>query len=781
VTNEPPTVTARAVTPNTRFGDRTPVSVVYPLPPEETRVVQLVEKALAQTKTKKAVKVYTTRGRRFIHWCLAHGIKWRDGTAKDVATFVQETWPGAEATRKIGTSCVEKFLRYCSAGGIPCKHFPARSQMEQLPAPIDAAPVDLPNPFRFDSRSSAPATPTSPQTQQQTQETTSAPAVAQPTPATMVTFAPREPPLPQQRRAAPPAQQPAAQRIAAARSLLPSGGQFLISRRATAADAAVTSVGNPIHIGRYFPQDVAAYGSIEHFLDRCIVPTYVKPGGPSVVFLVDHEDDRGNKTRVGVEYPYDAPMATTPASNTGSGAQPQGMHTAQGTYGAPPVDSRLASVEAEYQRLAKLTEMALGKLSAGNTSDPSIKSMQDILDMQRVKLEGDLQRLNETLERERREREERERRDRETATQLAAMSAAMPATPQVMPTEVAAAPKTDAMVDALVRLTERITQPQPPAPQPAAPDPLAMMQAVATLMQTLAPKPPVIDPIVQRILDEQREAMKEMKEAAREAREKTSSPFGEFGDAIKAIKDVVGLKSVLADSGPPESVWPALIDALAPHADKIGLGLQAVVAGLTRAPQLVVPPQQQQQSPAQQQAPTPGPSTVPPMPPQMAPLLREMGTAVEGVMGDQLILDKLFELLPLFAPAPLQPIGDRILKAFVRANSKPELRALVTNLCKLTNDGTLLDNATIARITDALHRNYSVLFAHLSDGKQKILADATPTPSSSATTVTTTTTAATPPSAASDSGNGAANGKEEEEEEEEDAEEEEADDAGAPQ
>ena len=474
-----------------------------------------------------------------------------------------------------------------------------------------------------------------------------------------------------------------------------------------------------MYLGKYPPSVIGNEGNVEVFIERFIAPMHVRPGEPDVAFIVERFDKNGRAMSAPTEHYFAAPIGPYGAAPNPLQLGPPGGFPAMGS--SRPVDTASPLVERFQTEVADLKERIKIYEDKLQKREGSMAEWSQLADQQ--------QRLRELQkeigEARQADRDRAERDQRERAERLAAPPPQMFG-PQgfggLMESGPPAPPPRDMLAEALVKVVERATMPQPvPAPLPVAPvaDPLQMLQTVAALVQTMMPKPvaPVgIDPLIQRMLDEQKEMIRDLKT-------KLDKPGEKIGDTIGTIKEVLALSAMMGGNSEAPSQLPDIINMLGKNADKIGAGLRFLLNGVGSAPRISPPAQAAPQVTAAA-APTPA-APPPPAPPEVAAALLVMGAAPDTREGDQLVLDKLYEIIAMLGMDPKQrPIATKIGERFLSASSKPELRHLVTSICTWTGDKSVTVESLIERTTLALHRNYSFLYKDFTKGKEKILADA---------------------------------------------------------
>ena len=498
-------------------------------------------------------------------------------------------------------------------------------------------------------------------------------------------------------------------------SVFPQGGRVQIHKLATGYEGNGIMPGSRIGCGSMYVNDISTEGTIRDFVERFVVPKFgPAPGTPDVTYVVERIDDRGNV--IGT-YPFSfaAPLSGTGVPGSPIGGGFGGVPTPPAPLQSAPSTSNDKFLDYMMQRESEATkrfEELRAQLSQQKGMDPAMLMM--LTEQMRPKpvdwkaVASEFTKANAPAA---------------AAKDVFAGFDAAPAAPPVN--------QQQPLVDAITGMANRVmdaaerAQQAPPPPERS---PAGELPAWAShpLFLKLADKlfdgkRPERDPVV----DQLREDMRDLKTALN----KPSEPSKTMAESLK---DVIAMTEVMdklrGNNG--EGNGSAIVDSIqiiAENADKIG-DLVGKVLSLGRAPTL--PKAEQKALPEGQAQPTPG---IPPVEVQNAILaLRD---APVGETGEQAIADAVFALVMALQKAaePWPKLAAGIISGFVAADSSPELHSLVVNILKNCGAKKLLTEALVGKVTAALSKHYTFIYAALNDGKQKTLLDqAQPAPAQAA-------------------------------------------------
>lgn len=537
----------------------------------------------------------------------------------------------------------------------------------------------------------------------------------------------------------PAAPKPAAPaRAAAPGPVLPTGGKVRIVKVATGVEGPGISPGQRLEIGSYFMEDLSGEGPVRNFIDRWIRPRFgPAPGQPDTTYIVQRLDEKGNQV---AEFPFyfAAPlpegggMPGAPWSPHAPGQNFQPFQPFQpapswpqptqagnpGGFAPGSQEDRFVSYLMEqerrgHERYEKLEE----QLRRGGT-DPGLLAV--LLDKAKP----------EPIPWERLLRELRGGGipggfgDMGMSGLTAAVPTAPVATvaPAVDPFASAAAAN-QPLADGMVKIAGQVldlarARQEAPAPVVAPAPPQKVITedpAFIMLLKAATEKP------------ERNHEVEELKREVQALREQLSKPpeksrgLGEYLADMKAMRETMDFMG----GGAPNS-WVEGIGILAENADKIS-DLVANIMKLGKAPQL---PGSGKPAGKPGEKPPAGRGAqgekIPPLPENAAKAL--IGLRDAPADNSQLIVDNVFGLVQALGggPPPWNQLARMIADGILQCDSKPEIRALVTNVFTRTGAKRMITDQLVEKISNVIHVNYTFLYAQLTGGKQKVLADGAP-------------------------------------------------------
>lgn len=511
---------------------------------------------------------------------------------------------------------------------------------------------------------------------------------------------------------------------------LPLGGIYKVSKKSNGAIPGIPA-GALIEIGNYQPASIG--NDVRKFILEAIRPQYgPRAGEMDTVYVVEHMDARGQPTRVPVEINVAAPIGVMTQAGVQQIPVGSGGYTGYGPgYGGQPVTPAPAQPPAASDRI-------LDMMVARNNQ---LESKLDAMLTDGGKKGSDPMAFMSLME--------MRRQSDEMKMQIEEMrkKAAVPApTPAPAPTPDLGRYRRDdmgglpwdtgpAQPDAMLELTKTLVDKVTSTPAAAAVEQNPLMPLLTAILPSLLNKAPAgPDPIMMEMLRSANDRVKSMEDKyerlieAHTKPEKTKS----LGESLNDMTALLAFKERLEPQASPPGVLDAVMHAIE-NADKIGeaIGRAAAASAAGRAPmvggQLGGMQQQQQQQhppqPSRQPAPAAAQQQPPPFPKPAKDAVREMYDAV----SDQDIVTALFKLVGVMGVDPTwKPVAEVIGRQFVGADSRNDLRAMVVNTMNLINAKPLTrDNQFLDKVSDCLHRNYTALYATLTEGKMppKTLAD----------------------------------------------------------
>lgn len=536
-------------------------------------------------------------------------------------------------------------------------------------------------------------------------------APVQPVPATQYAPAPAQQP--------PPRPVPSALRQPANQTF-PVGGRVRIHKLATGYEPGIPP-GQRIGVGEYMANDVSTEGSIRDFIQKFIVPNYgPKPGAPDTIYVVERLDDRKNVTAT-----YDFPFAAQMGGAPGVSGMPIGGFP--GGYGPPPQVSP--------------PQWGGSPQQASAPSSAQDKFLDYLMDK-----EKEQQRQFEEMRKQFSEQKGMDpttlmlltERVRPPAVNWAEVAAefrheggGLGGLPAGASADLAtsAAPVADPqrpLVDALTGMANRVMDmaEREPAAAPAAATPVAapgFMEFMNTPFGLKLSERFLGDGGGSKIVEMLMGEVRELKARLDRPAEKTKGVAELLGD-LKAVNDLY--QDIHGKDDRPGGLVE-VASMLLENADKVADLVNSIMSGLGNAP--VLPKKEQKAltsgTKAAEEA-TPQQPTK--LPEEAMKAIADMASAPAGEDGEQMIANALFSMLVALrnSPEPFPRLGQAIVSGFLSAESKPELRALVTSVLIRCGARALITEAVIEKIATVLHKHYALIYSSLSNGQVKVLRDA---------------------------------------------------------
>lgn len=482
-----------------------------------------------------------------------------------------------------------------------------------------------------------------------------------------------------------------------ATSVLPSlGGRIRVSKRITGTEGTGAPIGSLALVGTYSLDDIDGEGSIANFIANYIRPHYgPRPGENAATYYVDRLDNLGNPIPNATVLIPVFPELGTPAGV--APAQPVVPQTL-GSTGDRFLDFSLRRLEDMEQRYEELRgkyeeQVQTGKMDAG--------MMALLLERERPKPVDAKALREEFMAMER---------------QGSPVSGPTASSIEAALGGLSPAPKNDATIDALtgmVRdLTTKVTDlaSRPAQQAPVGRDPVELFSGMLTAFSKMAelsrPAPVPEDPIRAKLIEA--------------ALTKVINP-----EKPKTLPEVISEMKALRDAqeflggGPQEKPgFGDILLGLIENSDKVGAAIGDIVA---KIPKLPIPPRAEQkalQPPAQA-----GRSTTPPLP----DAAKHAFVQLRDLPADQEqeIVSALYTILQEVgaAPSPWPRVAQYTLRNFGQADSRPEIRSVVTQLFTWCGAKSIASEEVIEKLTNVLHRNYTFIFATMFNGQEKHLAD----------------------------------------------------------
>jgi hypothetical protein len=270
------------------------------------------------------------------------------------------------------------------------------------------------------------------------------------------------------------------------------------------------------------------------------------------------------------------------------------------------------------------------------------------------------------------------------------------------------------LADQVTALTVRVATP-PAAPAAPAIDPLVTFTNMLAAMKALQPTPLPPDPMLAKLA--------EITLLRLSAEPKTKTLAETIAD-MKAIKNFTS-----GEEGSGSGIsWPEVIAGVFENADKIGAAI-AQLRGPPVLPARVAP----SGLPA---AATPAAPPVKTAPPPLPEVAKKAFLTLRDLPADkdQEIVGALYSILMAIdgAPEPWPGVSKRTIQSFVNADSKPEIRSIITQLFVWCGAKKLLTDELLEKVTTVIHHHYTLIYANLTNGQEKVLTDAPGAPSATA-------------------------------------------------
>lgn len=526
---------------------------------------------------------------------------------------------------------------------------------------------------------------------------------------------------------------------------LPVGGKFKFSRKTTGAEPGFTP-GTLIAFGAPVPAStVSTFPSVDEWIQLNLLPSLKHLAGQDVTIVVERLDDRGSPMRPPEEFYYNVPgqpgmMPGMPQPQWG--AQPwgyPGMPQQPGWVGAqqpqqPSANERL--LEFLLKQNDDLQKQAR-ELAYPKDGRPDATAMMMAMQMQQQSAEI-ARKVEETRAQIAAERNKPQPRfgggfgglSGLTQQQGGEFGQPGPRFPMMPP--MIADDSRDAMADLAKTVIEK-TFDKPAAPAPvAAPDPLSHPLVAQMLTSMMAPKQQGPDPVLMEMLRESRERAAKLEERLERVTERLTSPdkTSEMDKAMGMIDKLMVLREKVE---PPQST-PGLTDVLMNLVNQLPEIMPSLASMAVKPPMLTGGQQaalpahqpsggggggaQQQQQQTAPQAPQ-----LPESAKAALYALRDsaglpLTTPIEVQKADQATVNALFAIIKSLLPLKeWQPVAEAFGAEFAAANSRPEVEAGVKKaLISVGARGLANNAAVVTRATDALHRNYTQLYAMLNKG-----------------------------------------------------------------
>lgn len=517
--------------------------------------------------------------------------------------------------------------------------------------------------------------------------------------------------------------QPAPRAAPQPRKSSPDMGKIRIFKRATGMDG--HAPGTMLVVGMYPKHSLSNFGTVEEFILSTIVPVRgPKAGDPDTTYVVEHLDAAGRVTSTD-EVPV-AGMVGAPQT------QQQGPTQAPNFAGPGPgaSDRVLELLMKQNDTLNQRLNEMLTKGASGGLDNMSVMTLMELRSQSEA-----MNRRIEEIKSQKDSAESRRFGGRRFGNSPDGGGGGLdgfegggfrPPTfnfPPPMPD-----PGPDKALELASRVLDRAMTPPPVAPVAAPVDPLAMMAQVASLMATMNRPQTGPDPIIMSMLQQAEARASRAEERAdrliAELRQPEKQSRG-LGESIADIKAIMGLKEAIEPSnGPPSGM--EIIGSIIENADKIFDGIAKVGATKAAASVIDTPPVRTQAPQAPQ-----APRAKPPVPVGAQDGIRAMRDATDD-MG--VIRGLLLTAHFLGNDANYKALAQDTMKRFLDATSYERLRSTVAHVAKECGAVQLASNAEfLDRVTTAIHRNYSALYAKLTADmpevtvKNKVLPDAAKT------------------------------------------------------
>lgn len=498
------------------------------------------------------------------------------------------------------------------------------------------------------------------------------------------------------------------------------GGRIRVSKRLDGSEGLGLPVGSRVFIGEYTADDLDGEGSVARFIASYIRPKHGPwAGGRPATYIVERLDNVGNPM-AGGSLDVAVMPGEDPAPSTPSTPPPQPQVTpmpvqpaAPAAPAAPPSDKFLDYLMEEQRRRDEKAEKTIAELKEqGKGMDATtLMLLTEKLRPQPIDVAAAAKAFREAQ---------------------GPVKSEAPALPPPAPVTLPPHPamgfggfdpfgppqpaRPDATIEALLAqvrdLTTKVTDMAAKTTAPPAQDPITLMTAMATAMKAMQPPPPPPPP-PNPIMDQL--AGITLQRLSAEPKTKT---LAETLSDLRAVQQFMG-----GGEGSGPSAGEVIVE-LINNADKLGDFLAKMKMGSMAPPTLPAKPAQPA-LPAQPAVAAPQQKTpTPPLPDAAKQAIVALWKAPEDAEQD--IVANLWNLLTTLmqAPEPWPMVGKRVMEGFIAADSKPEIRAIVTQLMIWCGAKRSMTEAGIEKIVTVLHRHYSLIYAQMKGGEQKVLKDA---------------------------------------------------------
>lgn len=513
-------------------------------------------------------------------------------------------------------------------------------------------------------------------------------------------------------------------------SAVPSlGGRIRISKRVDGSEGLPgVPVGSLVLIGDYSGHDLDGEGRIESFIANFVRPQYGPHFGQRpCVYYVDRLDNLGNPIPGST---LNVPIMSSPAAeqNPGNRPAPQVLNGA-GAVATGPQAAAASSVTGdrffdylimEQKRREEDANKRIAEIKENATKqgmDPTMlmllldRAKPEPLDPQKVIAEAKRQGF---LKPPREERPEPPPPPPMPPGGLGGLDAMFGGPPP--------SPPPDAGMEALTvvlkqqgemiqALLTRAMTPPPAAPQAPAMD----LAGIIALAKSLAPAPAPESAL-------QGQVMQALITRALAPPEKPKS----IAETLKEIAALNEAKELLG-GGPEEKPlsFAEVVTAAIENAPAIGQAVATVLGSMPRAPTLPQPggPARRASDPQAPGQPPPQRSAAAPMPPEA----QQAFLALKVATDEQEIVNHIFTILTAYVQSGAEPwprAANKLVDDFKKCDTKPEIRAVVTNLFVWSGAKRLMSEPAVERISTVLHAHYSMIYGQLAPGEEKTLKDA---------------------------------------------------------
>lgn len=698
-------------------GSTTPAAPSVVVRPEDELPALTVEK-FAAAGSENTGHSYALEQRKFLTWMKNHSLTFENMPPGTADRFLIESIKNPVSRNK-GVVALNTMFEIAKAQGIRFlpQEMTRMSRKKAAPPPAPAVAPQQGAQMTQPSQIAAPMVYTQP---------TSAPPVQQP--------------APQQQQAT----QQHTQQGAHVAPAFPSLGQRVkVSKIAGPSEAALgVPPGTPLQIGTYPKALIEADGSLDNFILQRIRPSHGPHAGQGpVIYRVENLDTSGR--------PFQGQSWDVPVLPDINGAQQQqGMQQmpqqmpmmqvapaqpAQGNVTDKLFDRVLQLSEAANQRYEALLQSITQK--SGGQIDPATMML-----LQQMKPDPAV-----TLAQMKNEMKAEFEKMAQAATPPPVQQQ-QPMMPSFDPFAAAAAmqaaqPKADPAMDRLAAMIEKqsdmmnqLFMRQMTQPAAVQRDPIETFGQLMLLMDKNKQSDPIKDQLAALTLQKLNE-------------KPTSSGFQE---AIAHFQMIDQLRGGGEQSPDAFSRMLETIEVLAENADKVGSmvgkmrsgAISGAIRNATQPPQQrqLPPPQQPRQAAQPPQARKPAaPAAAAPKQPQRVAMpaagINAFNTLVQVANtspDDGEVGTALYSTLELLSGLgePWAGISLRTLERYKAANAKPDVSAAVVQLFNLCSGGKALQHPEVVRAVDrivnVLHASYSAIYKLLTDGQDKVLADAAP-------------------------------------------------------